>query len=495
MKRSLLTLTLVLLIGASFSQHLTQNFSGSFPPTGWTIENYTSKWTQVNSSNAGGTAPELRFMYTSGSLTTRFISPSIDLTGVANLNLSFKHFVDHYGSGYTVGVAIRSNAGAWNIVWSVSPTSDIGPETKDITISNGDVGSSDFQFCFFLSGNAYQIDYWYIDDVVLFTPFDNDLMLDKININDYVTQGDVAVSATVKNTGINPITSFVITYQVDSDEPISEAVTGVSITSGQSYTYEFDQLWLASTGTSDITIALSNINAEGDDDDTSNDALTKTIIIASNSVPNLPLFESFTSSTCPPCYTFNVGTFTPFLNTNQGNYAIIKYQMNWPGAGDPYYTAEGGVRRTYYGVNAVPFLFTGGKPTATNATALNNAFNTEKDKDAYFVIDANASIDGTTVSADINITPYINASNFKLHAAVVERETTGNVATNGETSFKYVMMKMLPNASGTTVTFVDGEDYSISFTQNLASTKVEEFDDLMLVVFIQNDVKIGRAHV
>ena len=167
MKRSLLTLALVLLIGASFSQHLTQDFSGSFPPSGWTIENYTSQWTQVNSSNAGGTAPELRFMYTSGSLTTRFISPSIDLTGVANLTLSFKHFVDHYGSGYTVGVATRSNSGTWNVVWSVSPTADIGPETKDIIISNGDVGSSTFQFCFFLSGNAYNIDYWYIDDVVL----------------------------------------------------------------------------------------------------------------------------------------------------------------------------------------------------------------------------------------------------------------------------------------------------------------------------------------
>lgn len=495
MKRSLLTLALVLLIGASFSQHLTQDFSGSFPPSGWTIENYTSQWTQVNSSNAGGTAPELRFMYTSGSLTTRFISPSIDLTGVANLTLSFKHFVDHYGSGYTVGVATRSNSGTWNVVWSVSPTADIGPETKDIIISNGDVGSSTFQFCFFLSGNAYNIDYWYIDDVVLFTPYNVDLKLEKINVNDFVTQGDVDVSATVKNAGINPITSFVITYQVDGGDLVFETVEGVTITSNQTYTHTFSQNWLATAGVRELVVVASNINDAGDDDYVANNSLTKTIQVASNSVPSLPLFESFTSSTCGPCKTYNTNTFNPFLNNHIGEYAIIKYQMNWPGAGDPYYTAEGGVRRTYYGVNAVPQLFTGGVPTSITVsnptldlTTLTNDFNREKNKEAYFVIDANASIEGTTVSADINITPYINASNFKLHAAVVERETTGNVGTNGETSFKYVMMKMLPNANGTTVNFVDGEEYSISFTQNMASTKVEEFDDLILVVFIQNDV-------
>ena len=37
-----------------------------------------------------------------------------------------------------------------------------------------------------------------------------------------------------------------------------------------------------------------------------------------------------------------------FCNNNPGKYTYVKYQMNWPAPGDPYYTNEGGVRKTYY---------------------------------------------------------------------------------------------------------------------------------------------------
>ncbi len=467
-------------------EHLTQNFSGSFPPQGWSIENYNSQWTQSNTSNAKGVAPELKFTYTSGTLTTRFISPVVNLSGVTNLSLSFKHFVDHFGAGYSIGVATRSNSGPWNTVWSVSPSSDFS-ENRIITISNADVGSSTFQFCLFLSGNAYQIDFWFIDDIILYTPFSNDLSLSSIDVNKYITAGNTDVKATVKNLGLNNISSFTLNYKVNDGTTISENVSGLNLTANSSYSYTFSQKWLANTGNYSLNIWATNINGSSDDDDASNNSLTKPIMVASNSVPNMPFFESFTSSTCGPCYTFNTNTFTPFLNTNAGQYAIIKYQMNWPGTGDPYYTAEGGTRRTYYGVSAVPSLFTGGNTTATSGTALNAAFNAEKSKPSFFTISPKAYILGTTVHATIDITPYITINNLKVHAAVIERETRNNVATNGETSFKYVMMKMLPNASGTTVNFTDGVTHNLSFTQNLTGTKVEEYHDLMLVVFIQND--------
>ena len=34
--------------------------------------------------------------------------------------------------------------------------------------------------------------------------------------------------------------------------------------------------------------------------------------------------------------------------------------MSWPSPGDPYYTVEGGQRRTYYAVNTVPRLVMNG---------------------------------------------------------------------------------------------------------------------------------------
>lgn len=466
--------------------HLSQDFSGSFETDGWTIENYTTQWTKENSSNAGGDSPELRFEYTNGTSTTRFISPSIDLTSITDLSLSFKQFVDHYGSGYTIGVATRSNQGTWNTVWTTSPTNDIGPETNDLIIDNGDLGSSDFQFCFFLSGNAYQIDYWYIDDISLFTPFNLDLSVSKINLDKYISSGTVTPATTVKNEGLNEISSFDIKYQINGGEIISESIADITINRGESYVHTFNQTWNATAGNYEFKVSISNINAETSDDNDTNNEQVKNLSIASQTVTNLPIFESFTSSTCPPCFTFNTSTFTPFLNSHTNEFAIIKYQMSWPSPGDPYYNDEGGVRRAFYGVSAVPTLMTGGEVTGTNSTSLNNSFNSHSAKNAFFTIDASANYLDNTVSANINVTPYISVEGFKLHAAIVEKETTGNASTNGETSFKYVMMKMLPDANGTSPSFVDNEPFSVSFDQNISTTDVEEMSDLMLVVFIQD---------
>ncbi len=491
MKKTTLQIVLLVLVLFSFSsqilgQHLSENFSSGWPPQGWTIDAQQGNWSAVQSSNAGGSAPEARFSWTPQfNSTSRLISPSIDLTGVQNLTLSFKHAVDHYSGTYTVGVATRSNNGSWNTIWS-SGGANV-QQAVSVAITNADVGSANFQFCFFFSGNSYNINYWYIDDVVLYTPYDTDIEVFSINVSSYSLYGTKDVATTVKNIGINPITSFSLQYQIDEQTPIVEEVTGVNITTGSTYTFTFSQTWEVTPGVYNLSVNASNINGAGDDDYTPNNTLNKNIHIASQSVANLPLFESFTSSTCPPCYTFNTNTFTPFLNANQGQYAIIKYQMNWPGSGDPYYTAEGGVRRTYYGVSAVPQLFTGGVGTPTNQTGLNNAFAYEQSKPTFFSLNASAYVSGNMVHATINVLPHVTVTGFKVRAAIVENVTTGNVGSNGETSFKYVMMKMLPDANGTTVNLNDGENHSLSFSQDMSGTFVEEMSDLTLVVFIQND--------
>ncbi len=492
MKLNLLALgillsTLTFAQGKNGTVHVSEDFSSSFPPSGWSIENYETKWSSVNSAKAGGSAPELQFEYTSGNLTTRFISPSVDLSGVENLVLSFRQLVDHYGAGYSIGVATRSNSGSWNTVWSVSPADNIGPELSDILISNDDVGSSSFQFCFFLSGNAYQIDYWYIDDVELYTPNTDDITINSIVAPDYFAQGEMTIGAVVKNVGLTQVTSFDASYQIDDGEVVTQSFSGLELDQTDTYEIEFDQTWAATPGTYTLTVFVSNFNGAGDDNDTENDSQSKTLNIASQTTVNMPLFESFTSSTCPPCATFNGSVFNSFLASNIANLSIIKYQMNWPGNGDPYYNSDGGTRRGYYGVSSVPMLFAGGNSITLSSNELNSQLNTLGSNDAFFEISATATYLDKTVTAKIDVSPYISASGLKLHAAVIEKETTGNVGSNGETSFKYVMMKMLPNGNGTTVDLIDGEDYSITLTKDLSSTFVEQYNDLMLVVFIQND--------
>lgn len=69
---------------------------------------------------------------------------------------------------------------------------------------------------------------------------------------------------------------------------------------------------------------------------------------------------------------------------------------------------------------------------------------------------------------------------------MIEKLTTGNVATNGETEFHHVFMKALPNMSGTTVSFVHDQPQTLTLTADLSSTHVEEMDDLAVVILVQN---------
>jgi len=146
-------------------------FDGTFPPADWSIIGQgSSNWSGSSSSNAGGTAPEAGFTW-SPSFTgeSALTSPIINTTGTSSLELSYKHFLNDYnGSGYSIGVRTTSDGGStWNIVSEVFPTGDIGPEDVTLTIETNDVGSATFQLGFYFDGYTFDLDYYYIDNVIL----------------------------------------------------------------------------------------------------------------------------------------------------------------------------------------------------------------------------------------------------------------------------------------------------------------------------------------
>lgn len=483
-----------LMIGFSaFSQSqrateiFSEDFSNGVPPAGWTIDALPAQWSQSSSENAGGSAPEAKLTYTNGTHTTRLISPEADLTGVSDVLFSFKHFLNDYsGAGYSIGVSTRSGGGAWTDVWTVNPTGDIGPIGQDILISGGDVGASDFQICIFLSGNMYNFDYWYIDDVVLLEPDSNDIVMSSINVPTFAEAGDIEINCTIKNAGLSDVNSADLNYQINGGTVITENVTGLNLGTTETYSHAFATPWAGTPGDYTLDVWVSNFNGGGDDDDTSNDLKSMDLSVATQSTQSLPFFESFTSSTCGPCAPFNTNVFNPFMDNHPNDIAVLKYQMSWPAPGDPYYTDEGGVRRSYYGVSFVPDLYTGGNQTATNSGAVDSAFDYETNKPAFFEMTSSLSISGDNVYVDVNIMPFISV-NMKVNIAVVEVETTENTGNNGETSFEHVMMKMLPDADGTAVSFEAGTNSEINEMFDMSSTNVEDMDDLMVVVFVQDD--------
>ncbi len=493
MKKITLLLVGLLISFSAFSQTqrsteiFNEDFSSGVPPTGWTIDDMSEQWSQSETSTAGGTAPEAKLHWVSGNHSTRLISPVTDLTGASTVLFSFKHFLSDYsGSGYTIGVSTRSGGGAWTDVWSLNPTGDMGPETKDLVLTGGDVGASDFQICIFLTGDFYNFNDWYIDDVILSQPETNDAAMESINVPPYAEAGDVDINCTIKNVGISTVTSVDVNYQVDGGAVITETIGSLNLQTADNYSYTFATPWTTTAGDYTLDVWVSNFNGSGDDDDTSNDAKTMSVSIATQSTQNLPLFEEFTSSTCSPCAGFNSGTFNPFMDAHPDDIAVIKYQMSWPAPGDPYYTEEGGVRRGYYGVNFVPDLYTGGAQTATNTGGVNAAFDTESARAAFFDMSSTLEIDGDNAIVNVSITPFISV-NMTVHIAVLERETLNNTGNNGETSFEHVMMKMLPDAGGTLVSFEVGTDTNILESYDMSSTNVEEMDDLLVVVLIQDD--------
>ena len=197
------------------------------------------------------------------------------------------------------------------------------------------------------------------------------------------------------------------------------------------------------------------------------------------------MYEKFTSSTCGPCATFNNNVFNAHYNNNNQNFSLINYQVNWPGTGDPYYTAETGTRVQYYGINAAPTLLINGRFASMTNPAILTELNAEVAKPAFFQLTATSTLVGNEMNIIYNVTPFISG-NFVVQAVVIEKTTTGNVASNGETSFKNVSMKMAPNANGTNHTFQDGVTVTNSITTSLSGTFIEQMTDLDVVVFIQN---------
>ncbi|MGE5317864.1 MAG: T9SS type A sorting domain-containing protein [Chloroflexota bacterium] len=497
MKKLLLIIFGALLIGGAQAQVLFQESfsSGTIPVPGWTIFGNASNFSAPASSNAGGTAPELQFDNDPVFPTTnlRIISPQINTTGATSIIIRFKHKFEHNSGSTAVNLSVEtrgSSSGSWNNVWTTPATTSIPAEGKIIVVSNANVGSATFQLSFLLNGSSQTMKNWYIDDVEVIKPTTLDGAISSVSLP-AVFIGPQTIQGQYCNLGTTPINSIDVSWRVDEGDIHTTNMTGLNIPLGGSGNYTSPDQMDLPEGDYALNIWVSNVNGQPVDDIPANDTLTKALSIPDHIVYYKPLFEEFTSSTCSPCASFNNGTFNPWLAQHtDDDLTLIKYQMNWPGSGDPYYTPEGGTRRDYYGVNAVPELVIDGNKLGQPSSAqINNAYNATSGAICNYGIESTHEIQGNIVSIDANIIPYASYSNVKVQIGIVERITTQNVATNGETEFHHVMMDMVPDGNGTTVNLVAGQPINLKFNVDMSSTNVEEMDDLMVAIFLQESAK------
>ncbi len=331
-----------------------------------------------------------------------------------------------------------------------------------------------------------------VDDFEAKTPVANNIELVSVNVPAIIQAGNINFGGSVKNVGNNTITSYQVTWQANGGMVNTHNVTGLNLLPGAFAEFSHSVPLNAVVGTQyNLNFNIPTVNG-GADGDPINNSLTRQTVVASGATAFKPLIEKFTSSTCPPCASYNNNTFNPFFNNTYsgGSYNYIAYQLDFPGAGDPYYTAEAGTRSAYYSINAITALRIDGQnySTGNNQTALTNHINTLAAKSGYFDLSANRNVSQPSNNVEIyySITPYISG-NYNLYAVLYEKTTTGNIASNGETSFKHVMMKMVPNANGTPLSLATNQPVSGTISAGLSSTFIEDFNDLEVVVFLQNE--------
>ncbi len=336
----------------------------------------------------------------------------------------------------------------------------------------------------------------------------NEIMLSSIEIPKYKVVGEsLPIKGTIKNIGTAPVNSFKVSYEIDGQQSEVGEFSGLNIASYSTYTFTVPQPYpLTQAKVSNIIITTFNPN--GSEDIASNNTQGGFLpVLPQAPVQRIVLHEGFTSSTCKPCVQGNKVLKSVLDVADPTKWACIKYQMNWPGYGDPYYTDEGGVRQNFYNVSSVPYLVVDG-PGYMNSTSNYSIskFNQLAEVPAAATTTGNATIDDKTVAFSVSINPVLNIinPNVRFFAAIVEKKTTKNKGTNTETEFLYVMKKFMTSPYGDRIDSLTAGSpktlrYSYTFNGNYrlpanatnpinndTENSVENFDSLMVVYWVQD---------
>ena len=501
MRKITLLLTLFLIaLQAQGQVLLSENFDTAL---NWTVAHTTGTstnagWSRVTVGSAPSCSPfsgtgMARFYSYNIAVANAYslTSPAITFTG-ASYRLKFNMYRD---GGYP------TDADRIQVYYNTTATAGgtlLGTVNRSISLSPAVAQEGWYSYSYDLPANLNGVGYIslkatsaygnniFVDNVVVSQIQTNDAEISSLNLNAVTAiTGNTTISGNFKNVGADIINSIDLNWQVDGGAIYTQSLIGLNLAANQSYAYSHPDQWNATPGLYSIKVWVSNPNTSADADAT-NDQIIKSVSVASNSTTRFPLYEKFSSSTCGPCASFNTTYFSPFYTPNHQNFAFIDYQVNWPGTGDPYYTAEVGTRVVYYGVSGAPTLFVDAKDGTNFSTSLLQSDLTAASlRPAFFILNATHTITGTDITVNVDAIPYLTGP-YKLQVAVVEKLTTGNATSNGETEFKNVMMKMLPNAGGTLLNFAHDQPIATQLQGSLAGLNIEEFTDLEVVVFIQS---------
>lgn len=337
----------------------------------------------------------------------------------------------------------------------------------------------------------------------------NDIQLTSVDMNEFLISADApyTVKVLAKNNGSAEVNSVKFRYFWSASDSTEGTATGLTLASGQTQSLSHPITWNPVVGAYPMTVKVIEVNG-GSDGYVVDNSVTKTLNVVDKIYPRKILHEVFTSSSCGPCAPGNAN-FENIVGT-KNQHTTIKYQMNYPGNGDPYYFAESGTRHSFYGINSIPRMEVDGGWDGNANSYTAGLYDQFAAKPAFVEITGSAAYSWkNTITADVTLKPSANfaSSNLRLFGVIIEKATYNNVATNGETEFYNVCKKVMPSTSGLVLTggLTKGTDVvkSLSYTFNgpytlppngkspiniATQNSIENWDNLAVVVFVQDVV-------
>ncbi|MDP1745653.1 MAG: T9SS type A sorting domain-containing protein [Bacteroidota bacterium] len=213
------------------------------------------------------------------------------------------------------------------------------------------------------------------------------------------------------------------------------------------------------------------------------------------------LIEQFTNSSCPPCASYSPLVYD-HVNNNPTICCAVAYHTSFPYSNDSMYwdnTTESDQRVGYYAVSGVPYSIVDGNVYDGPSTVFTSGISSIVGNRAavapkYIIQSTNFILNGNQLSGSFKFTsadPSNSGENLVAHIVVIEKNVLKSAylaspGSNSETSYEYVMRKMLPDADGTVLvnTANNGSDSTLI---NWTLHKIKDIDELRVVVFVQNN--------
>jgi hypothetical protein len=240
--------------------------TGQLPP-GWVlVADQPPPWTVNNSQMAGGEAPELALGYSFAAGLSRLVSPQINIEGYEALRLKYKQYLINYAMdwGEVIGQDVTFDGGVtWHVIWEKAITTlNIPPDTYTYYVSVPD-GTTQMQIAFRYEGNSNGINWWLIDDIVLESAADNDLLTAAFTGSITPVEGEQTIyTLEVINGGKLTQTSYSVKLMMEGGIELA-SIPGESISFSQKITYELP--WTPGEGNIGSTNIYAIVELAGDE--------------------------------------------------------------------------------------------------------------------------------------------------------------------------------------------------------------------------------------